>query len=131
MPISWNEIKHRAMEFSREWEGESREHAEAKSFWDAFFNVFGINRRRVASFEAAVKKLDGNYGFIDLFWKGMLIVEHKSEGKDLDKAYDQAMDYFQGLKEHELPKYVLVSDFKRIRLYNLDDDKQHEFKLKD
>ncbi len=117
------------MEFSREWAEEAREHAEAKSFWDAFFNVFGISRRRVASFEEPVKKLDDNYGFIDLFWKGTLLVEHKSEGKDLDKAYSQATGYFAGLKEHELPKYVLVSDFQRIRLYNLDEDTQQEFPL--
>ena len=129
MAISWNEIKHRAMEFSREWAEESREQAEAKSFWDGFFHVFGIPRRRVASFEEPVKKLDDNYGFIDLFWKGTLLVEHKSRGKDLDKAYSQAMDYFAGLKDYELPKYVLVSDFGRLRLYNLDDNKQHEFEL--
>jgi len=129
MAISWNEIKHRAMEFSREWADESRENAEAKSFWDGFFNVFGISRRRVASFEEPVKKLDSNYGFIDLFWKGTLLVEHKSRGKSLDKAYSQAMDYFAGLKEHELPKYVLVSDFGRVRLYNLDDGTEQEFEL--
>ena len=129
MPISWNEIKHRAMEFSREWESESRERSEAQSFWNAFFNIFGITRRRVASFEEPVKNLDDNYGFIDLFWKGMLLVEHKSRGENLDKAYSQALDYFAGLKEHELPKYVLVSDFARFRLYNLDDNIQQEFKL--
>jgi hypothetical protein len=83
--ISWNEIKDRAMAFSREFAGETREHAEAKSFWDAFFHVFDINRRRMASFEEPVKNLDDNYGFIDLFWKGMLLVEHKSAGKDLDE----------------------------------------------
>ena len=90
MPISWNEIKHRAMDFSREWESESRERSEAQSFWNAFFNIFGITRRRVASFEEPVKNLDDNYGFIDLFWKGMLLVEHKSRGEDLDKAYSQS-----------------------------------------
>ena len=51
MPLSWNEIKTRANTFSKEWQAESREDAEAKSFWDAFFNVFGITRRRIASFE--------------------------------------------------------------------------------
>jgi len=129
MPISWNEIKHRAMDFSREWKDESRERAESQSFWNDFFNIYGINRRRVASFEEPVKNLDDNYSFIDLFWKGTLLVEHKSRGEDLDKAYSQALDYFATLKEHELPKYVLVSDFGRFRLYNLDDDEQHEFKL--
>jgi hypothetical protein len=129
MPISWNEIKHLAMDFSREWEGEKRERSESQSFWNAFFNIFGINRRRVASFEDPVKNLDDNYSFIDLFWKGMLLVEHKSEGENLDKAYSQGLSYFNGLKEHELPKYVLVSDFARFRLYDLDDNKQYEFKL--
>jgi len=129
MAISWNEIKHRAMEFSREWADESREQAEAKSFWDGFFHVFGISRRRVASFEEPVKKLDDNYGFIDLFWKGILLVEHKSKGRSLDKAYSQALGYFEGLKDRELPKYVLVSDFGRFRLYNLDDNIQKDFEL--
>ncbi|MBL4755927.1 MAG: class I SAM-dependent DNA methyltransferase [Flavobacteriales bacterium] len=131
MAISWNEIKARALEFSKEWEGESREHAEAKSFWDGFFHVFGISRRRVATYEEPVKKLNEQYGFIDLFWKGTLLVEHKSKGKDLDKAYTQALDYFDGLKEHELPKYVLVSDFNRFRLFDLDENEEHEFYLKD
>ncbi|MDD3954648.1 MAG: N-6 DNA methylase, partial [Lentisphaeria bacterium] len=131
MPLSWNEIKSRALAFSREWQQESSEDAEAKSFWDGFFNVFGISRRRVATFEEPVKKLGEKYGYIDLFWKGVLIVEHKSRGKNLEKAYDQALDYFQGLKERDLPKYVIVSDFARIRLYDLEENEQHEFELKD
>ena len=81
MPLSWNEIKSRALAFSKEWEQESSEDAEAKTFWDGFFNVFGITRRRVASFEEPVKKFGDKFGYIDLFWKGVLVVEHKSRGK--------------------------------------------------
>ena len=110
MALSWNEIKNRALKFTKEWEGESRERAEKDSFWNDFFNVFGISRRRLATFEEPVKKLSGNQGFIDLFWKGTLLVEHKSKGKNLDSAFEQATDYFHGIKEHDLPKYVLVSD---------------------
>lgn len=54
MPLSWNEIRDRATTFVREWETESSEDAEAKSFWDAFFNVFGIPRRRIAQFEKKI-----------------------------------------------------------------------------
>lgn len=72
MPLSWNEIKSRAITFSKEWKAESKEDAEAKSFWDGFFNVFGISRRRVAGFEEPVKKLGNRQEFIDLFWKGNL-----------------------------------------------------------
>jgi len=119
-PLSWNEIKDRALAFSREWADEASEDAEAKSFWDGFFEVFGVPRRRVGSFERKVKKLDGKDGFIDLLWKGVLLVEHKSRGKDLDRAHAQARDYFSGLTDAELPKYLLVSDFARFRLYDLE-----------
>ncbi len=120
MPLSWNEIRSRALEFSRRWEHETSEDAEAKTFWTEFFGVFGIDRKRIASFEEPVKKLGDKRGYIDLFWKGMLLVEHKSRGKNLDKAYTQALDYFPGIKERDLPKYVLVSDFERFRLYDLE-----------
>jgi hypothetical protein len=129
MPLSWNEIKSRALAFSKEWENENSEDAEAKSFWDDFFNVFGISRRRVATFEQQVKKVDDKAGFIDLLWKGTILVEHKSRGKSLDKAYQQAKDYFPGLKEAELPRYILVSDFENFRLYDLDTKEQHDFTL--
>jgi len=120
MPLSWNEIKDRALRFSREWADEASEDAEAKSFWDGFFEVFGVPRRRVGTFERRVKKLDGKDGFIDLLWKGVLLVEHKSRGRDLDRAHAQARDYFAGLTDAELPKYLLVSDFARMRLYDLE-----------
>jgi hypothetical protein len=111
MPLSWNEIRARALVFSREWADESSEDAEGKSFWDGFFNVFGITRRRVASFEKKVKRIDGKDGYIDLLWKGVLLVEQKSRGKDLDRAYAQATDYFPGLfgemRQPETP-YILV-----------------------
>ncbi|MDC1361940.1 class I SAM-dependent DNA methyltransferase [Crocinitomicaceae bacterium] len=129
MALSWNEIKDRALKFTKEWEGESRERAEKDSFWNDFFNVFGISRRRLATFEEPVKKISGNQGFIDLFWKGTLLVEHKSRGKNLDSAFEQATDYFHGIKEHDLPRYVLVSDFEKFKLYDLDDNEEHEFTL--
>jgi hypothetical protein len=129
--ISLNEIRSRAKAFAVEWKLESSEDAEAKSFWDDFFNVFGVSRRRVASFEYNVNKRDGAQGFVDVLWKGVMLAEHKSRGKDLDKAYTQAKDYFPGLKDAELPRYIVVSDFARIRLYDLEDGKEIEFSLED
>ncbi len=125
--ISPNEIKNRALVFSNEWMLETREDAEAKTFWDDFFEVFGVTRRRVASFEHPIKKSDNSQGYADLLWKGILLVEHKSKGKDLDTAYKQAVDYFPGLKDEELPRYIIVSDFEKFRLYDLDKNKQQDF----
>ncbi len=131
MPLSQKEIRDNALQFAHEWADVSRERGEAQSFWNAFFMVFGIPLRRVASFEEPVKKLGDQRGSIDLFWKGTLVVEHKSKGRDLDKAYTQALDYFQGLKNEELPKYVLVSDFAQFRLYDLDENLEHKFLLQE
>ncbi len=131
MALSWNEIKERASLFSKEWENDFNEHAEAKSFVDAFFNVFGVPRRRVGSFECNVKKEGGKQGFIDFLWKGNILIEFKSRGKDLDKAHQQAKDYFPGLKDNELPKYILISDFARFRLYDIEENTTIEFLIND
>lgn len=131
MALSWNEIKARAIEFSKEWAGTTDEDAEAKPFLVDFFNVFGINRKKVATFEHKVKKLNEADGFIDMFWKGTLLIEMKSKGKNLDKAYKQAIDYTYGLKQEELPKYILISDFENFRLYDLEESNLIEFKFND
>ncbi|CAK0765441.1 DNA methyltransferase [Gammaproteobacteria bacterium] len=129
MPLSWNEIKERALQFSTEWGTEFSEDAEAKSFLDAFFNVFGVSRRRVATFEKRIKKIDGRDGYIDLLWKSVLLIEQKSRGKDLDRAFQQAKDYFSGIPDRDLPRYILVSDFARFRLYDLELNTQNEFHI--
>lgn len=133
MPLSWNEIRHRAIAFSNEWAGAKREQAEKQTFWNDFFNVFGIHRRAVASFEEPVKGISGDYGYIDLFWPKIVLVEHKSLGKDLGKAESQAFRYIQDLaregRVNEIPRYVIVSDFARIALHDLDPEDQRELPL--
>ena len=120
MALSWNEIKDRALNFSLEFKDAHYEKGETQTFYNEFFNVFGVNRRRVATFEEPVKKLGDKRGFIDLFWKGVLLVEQKSEGRDLKKAKEQALDYFPNLKDDELPRYIMVSDFQTFELYDLE-----------
>lgn len=129
--ISLNEIRSRADAFAHEFAKETDEKGEAAPFWEEFFQVFGVSRRRVASFEYRVKKADGAQGFIDVFWPGVLLAEHKTQGRDLDKAYQQALTYLDGLKDGELPRYVVVSDFARMRLYDLEEKDEFEFPLQE
>lgn len=53
----------------------------------------------------------------------------KSRGKNLDKAFQQAIDYTHGLKQNELPKYVLVCDFHIFRLYDTEEQTTLEFTI--
>ncbi len=135
MPISWNEIRHNAIKFSRDWTGAKSERAEKQTFWNEFFQVFGVSRRAVASFEEPVKRISGDYGYIDLFWAGIVLVEHKSAGKDLGKAESQAFRYIQDLaregRHKEIPRYVIVSDFNRIALHDLEPEDQQGLPLFD
>ena len=123
MPLSWNEIKSRALAFSRTWADAANEDSQGKPFWIDFFEIFGITDKRVATFEHAVKKLKGIKarfdGFVDLFWPGMLLVEQKSRGKNLDVALTQALSYFPGLAERDLPQIIIVCDFARFRVHKL------------
>lgn len=117
MSLSWNEIKSRATLFSNTWKNTTREEADAKPFLVEFLNIFGISQKRVATFEHRVKKLNEASGYIDLLWPGTLLVEMKSRGQDLEKAYKQARDYCHGLRDYELPKLILISDFKSFHVY--------------
>jgi hypothetical protein len=131
MRLSWNEIRARAGAFATEWAGKGYEKGETQLFYRDFFEVFGMPVRRVASFEQPVRLLDNKRGFIDLFWKGVLLVEQKSAGRDLVPAKQQALDYFPGLKDSELPRYILLSGFQSFELYDLDEDESIAFPLAD
>ena len=131
MPLSWNEIKHKALAFSKHWADAANEDSEAKPFWIAFFEIFGITDKRVATFELNVKKHGGGQGYVDLFWPGMLLVEQKSRGRSLDAAFSQALGYFPGIAERDLPQIIIVCDFARFRVHHLATGRTTEFALQD
>ena len=129
MRLSWNEIRVRAAAFAQEWADAGYERGQTQLFYRDFFDIFGMPVRRVASFEEHVKLLGDRRGFIDLFWKGVLLVEQKSEGRDLTQARDQALSYFPGISDADLPRYILLSDFQTFELYDLDEDESVAFTL--
>ena len=131
MRLSWNEIRARAAQFAHEWKDAAYEKGETQSFYNDFFGIFGVRRRSVARYEQHVRKLDNRSGFIDLFWPGVLLVEHKSAGRDLTKARGQAGEYFDVLPEKDRPRYILVSDFQNFELHDLDEREQITFTLAD
>ena len=131
MHLSWNEIRARAARFADEWRDAAYEKGETQSFYNEFFEIFGVRRRSVARYEEHVKKLDNRSGFIDLFWPGILIVEQKSEGRDLGRAYGQAGEYSDSLPERDRPRYILVSEFQSFELHDLDEGEQTAFALAD
>lgn len=129
--LNWNEIKTRAAQFATRWADEQQENAEAQTFWNEFLQVFGIDRRRVAAFERRVDGLPtgSGRGRIDLLWPGLFMAEHKTRGRDLEEAMNQALAYVEALEEYERPQWVAVSDFARVRLHEISSGAAHELAL--
>ncbi|MFY8146183.1 MAG: DNA methyltransferase, partial [Rhodobacter sp.] len=124
-------MRSRAAAFAADWRDAAYEKGETQSFYNAFFAIFGVDRRRVAVYERSVETIRGNRGFIDLFWPGELLVEQKSGGRDLFAAEGQALGYTHGLSDAELPKRILVCDFQTWKLTDLDTRETVTFPLAD
>ena len=132
MNLSPNQLRTNALAFSKEWKNDAYEKGESQTFWNQFFAVFGIDRRRVGIYEAGLKKSSGNQGFIDVFWPGQLLCEQKSRGGDLDQAESQAKEYLRSIADNapnDLPDYTIVSDFEFMRLRHLHTDEVQEFRV--
>lgn len=127
--MSWNQIREKAIQFSFAWKDASKERAEAQTFWNEFFDIFNVKRRRIAVYEKQVEKLNGNKGSIDLFWPGTLLIEHKSKGKNLNEARIQAEEYCLGLPQEEFPRYILICDFEKFHLLDLEENTEIKFQL--
>jgi len=131
-PLSWNEIRDRAVTFAARWAGETDERAEAQTFWNEWFAIFGLDRRRVAQFEKkATRTSTGGRGRIDAFWEGQIAVEHKSAGLSLERAETQALDYLDSLRNVAQPRLVITSDFGHFRVLDLVAGTTVEFPLAD
>ncbi|MCT1941002.1 hypothetical protein POD19_12175 [Micrococcus sp. GPGPB33] len=107
------------------WRADGQTHTEksfAQQFWSDLLRTFEVIPERIDLFErGAARASTGGAGYIDFFWSGVALGEAKSLGSDLDVAHDQALDYLAGgsIGQHEWPKYVLVTDFARIRVERL------------
>lgn len=131
MPLSPNERRKRARDFVKQYRDKAlNEKSDSQTFWNSFFDVFGVERKSVAVFESQAKRR-GRPGWIDLFWPGTLIVEQKSPGRDLEGALEQAEDYFLSLEEADRPRYLLACDFKNFLLCDLVKNTRRGFKLSD
>lgn len=110
------DMRSNAANFANDWAGERRERAEKDTFWNEFFNIFGVSRRRVgAVFEHVARRYStGNHGFVDLLWPRHIGVEHKSAGQDLDAAMDQLVDYLPAVSDLDLPRLLVVCDFEHF-----------------
>ncbi len=128
------EMKEKAEAFIINWKGTTAERAEAQTFNNEFFEIFGLYRKDYAQFEKPIQKKDETgTGFADLFWTGKLIIESKSAHLDSDKHWEktlqQAEEYIENLFPHQRPQYIMLMNFKRIQKYSVEISKTNKIKI--
>lgn len=124
--LTWSEIESRAVAFQKRWKKNSGDEKQTgQTFEKDFMDVFGVEWRD-GLHEHPVYLKDGSTGYIDYFIPGKILIEMKSKGQSLAKAYTQAMSYVHALKPEEIPVLVMCCDFEKIEVWNL--KKDHPYK---
>jgi hypothetical protein len=122
-----------AAAFAERWKGVTEEKQYADSFWSDFFRTLcGVEDEIGAGIERQKRvksSISGNQEYIDVYWKNVALIEHKSAGLNLDKAELQARGYWLSLPPGYRPKTIIISDFKTFRLIDVALNRTHEFPL--
>lgn len=121
-PLTLDAIRHRCARFVADWRGsEGYERGEAHDFMRELLGAYGISGRRAASYEKRVTRAStGREGFIDALVPGLVVIEMKGRGKDLDAAEDQALDYVRSLPDPEQLRFVITSNFDEFRVLDIE-----------
>ena len=121
-----------AKEFVSRWEGKGDEKQETQLFWiDLLQNVLGVdNPTSIIQFEKPVI-IEKNQKYIDGFIPSTkVLIEQKSIDKKLGKTavqsdgekltpYGQAFRYNNYLPYEDRARWIIVSNFERILIYNM------------
>ena len=122
--LSINAIRERCVKFAYDWSdcvGDEKQ--DGHEFMRELMKCFGITKRKAISYERRSNRAStGRQGYIDALIPGKALIEMKSAGKDLDKAEEQALDYIHDLADVETPRLLIISDFRRIRIVDLDSE---------
>ena len=120
--LSLNAIRKNCAKFAHEWSdcvGDEKQ--EGHEFMRELMQCFGITQHKAIAYERRSNRAStGRQGYIDALIPGKALIEMKSAGKDLDKAEEQALDYIHDLTDVETPRLLIISDFRRIRIVDLD-----------
>lgn len=121
-----------AREFAEKYAAATSEKQLGQSFWrDFFLSVVGVSDLLVSGieFEYPIRSTKGTIQFIDCLWSGVVLIEHKSAGKNLNEAEQQAREYLEALPAQLRPPTIILSDFKTFRIVEVIRGNSHEFAL--
>lgn len=116
--IDWDSIRQQLRDFVGHYQDANFERGQAQAYWNALFRCYGIGEDLLAKAFEHRLKLGKKNNYVDAFIPGKLIVEHKGSHVDLGKAVEQLQGYYGLLPPSEQPRYAVLCNFQRIRLYD-------------
>lgn len=140
--MTLSEQREAARQFANKWNGKGREDEDARSYWfEILQKIFGMdNVTDRVEFEKKVIGSDGNTKRIDVYIpETRVLIEQKSIGIPLDKAqaghdgmtpYEQAKMYDNGLPVSQKARWIIVSNFAEIWIYDMDTRKPEDSVVK-
>jgi len=130
-----------ARQFYYKWNGRGKEDEDARSYWiEILQDILGIDHvtDRI-DFEKKVIGGDGNTKRIDVYIpETYVLIEQKSLGIPLDKPqvghggktpYQQAKEYDNGLPHSEKSRWIVLSNFAEIWIYDMEQKKPAPVKI--
>lgn len=140
--IEAQSILHNAQLFADDWFNPApksgrthNEKSHSQSYWREFFSRviriddlydYGVR------FEYRIKNSKtGAPNWIDVLIPAVVLIEHKSVGKSIDEAEQQARGYIESLKKELRPDWIILCDFINWRVVNYITNEQHDFMLND
>lgn len=126
------EKREAARKFYNKWHEKGKENQDDRSYWIDFLqDVLGVeNVTSRVEFQKTVVGPDGNTKFIDAYIpETRVLIEQKSLGIDLSKPqaghnnmtpYQQAKMYDNSLPVSEKAKWIILSNFAEIWVYDMD-----------
>lgn len=127
------ERREAARKYINNWRGKGYEKGETAKAWIELLTVLGVeNPTEYIQFEMPVK-IKGQTKFIDAYIPATkVLIEQKGVNVDLDKPepqsggdlitpFEQAFRYNSYLSYDERPRWIVVSNFAEIRIYDMND----------
>ena len=120
MSLDFNHIRNQLQKVIHDYKNaEGYERGQSQNFWTQVFNAYGVSgQTQLKAFEHRLKDGKGQK-YVDAFIPKLVMIEQKSRGVDLNKAYTQVSGYYDKLNANEKPRYIVLSNFDELWLYDI------------
>ena len=121
MSLNYKHVREQLHRITHDYkDAEGYERGQSQNFWTQIFNAYGVSGQvQSKAFEHRLKD-DKSQKYVDAFIPKLVMIEQKSRGIDLNKAYNQVSKYYERLSAADKPRYIVLSNFDELWLFDIE-----------